>query len=690
MLKKYITKQEDIKDCGASCISSIIKYFNGYIPMEVIREDTLTNKAGTTAFHIVKALNKYSFDVAGYKIENIEKEMIVLPAIAHLVLPNNLHHFVVIYKIDKMKKTILLMDPARGYKTLSIEEFNKLWTNILIIMKPRHKIPKYQKPNKLFKIFWKLFLEEKKTLLKILVISVLFMALSISSSFYIKLVLSNLNNYFYKIVIIFFIITIFKILLEYIRAKYQNMLNKNIDKKTIIPFLKHIFYLPLEYVKGKTTGEIITRIKELNNIKNLFSKIFVIAFLDLFLAISAMFFIFKINYKIFLILCLLLIIYFILSLLLGAKLKKNMDNLIEDETELNSSVVENIDGLETIKNNNQNDNYLNKTKDKFLKYLNTNLIFNNSINQQEAFKSIILELGIFLITTICLYYIYLGKLNTLDLITLNALLIYTLEALRSITNIIPEYYLLKSSFNKINEFIAIKEENLELGNKEFMNGDIKIKNMSYTYNHYNYILEDFNLIIKEGEKVIIKGPSGCGKSTLCKLIYRFYIPSKGNIKIGDQDISSYSIDVIRDNINYLSQKEKIFNDTIKNNIIFNQEIDVNYYNKILKICRVDELIKNKPFGDNTLINDDGFNLSGGEIQRIILARALFRKGHIIILDEALSEVEKYQEHLIIKDILAFFKNKTIIYVSHRDNEKLFDRLITLKQSKKIYEEGETL
>ena len=316
MLKKYITKQEDIKDCGASCISSVIKYFDGYVPMEIIRQDTLTNKEGTTAFHIMKALNKYGFDVAGYKIENIEEEMIVLPAIAHLVLQNNLHHFVVIYKIDKVKKTILLMDPARGYKTLSIEEFNKLWTNILIIMKPRHKIPKYQKPNKLFRFFWKLFLEEKKTLFKILIISILFMGISISSSFYIKLVLSNLNNYFYKIVIIFFIITILRILLEYIRTKYQNILNKNIDEKTIIPFLKHIFYLPLEYVKSKTTGEIITRIRELNNIKNLFSKIFVIAILDLFLAISAMFFIFRMNYKIFLILCLLFIVYFIISFLL--------------------------------------------------------------------------------------------------------------------------------------------------------------------------------------------------------------------------------------------------------------------------------------------------------------------------------------------------------------------------------------
>ncbi len=690
MNKKYITRQEDVKDCGGACISSIVKYFDGYIPMEIIKQDTLTNKEGTTAFHMVKALRKYGFDVDGYKIENILDEKIVLPAIAHLILPNNFHHFVVIYKIDKKHKTILLMDPAKGYKTLSIKEFLNLWSKVIIIMKPKHKIARYQKPKSLVNLFLNLFVENKKLLLVILLISIFFIILSLLSSFYIKLVLNNLNSHFLKIIILFFLITILKSGFEYIRNNYQNKLNTDTDEKVISSFLNHLFFLPLEYVKNKTTGEIITRIRELNNIKNLFSKIFINSFLDFFLTISAMFLIYKINSKVFLILCLIILIYFILSLVFGSKLRKNMESLIDDETNFNSYLVENIDGLETIKNNNQVNTCLKKTNDKFLKYLNNNYLFNKILNRQEFLKNILSEIGVFIIITSSLYYIYLGKMNTLDLITLNALLAYALEPLKSIISLVPEFYYLKTSFNKINEFLTISKENLDDGLKEFKNGDIRIKNMSYSYNCYNYILKDFDLIIKEGEKIMLKGASGSGKSTICKLIYGYYKPNKGSIQISNKSLANYSINTIRNNISYLSQKEKIFNDTIKNNIIFNRKVQEEWYEKILQVCRVNEILKSKPFGDNTMIEDNGFNLSGGEIQRIVLARTLLQNGNILILDEALSEVESYQEDLIIKDILNLFKNKTIIYVTHRDKEKMFDRSILIKQSNKMLIEGESL
>ncbi len=687
MHKRYITRQEDIKDCGAACISSIIKYYDGYVPMEVLRKDTLTNTNGTTAFHLIKALQKYGFAVTGYKIDDILEEKIVLPAIAHVVLKNSLHHFVVIYQIDKVKNTILLMDPAYGYKTLSIKEFKIIWTNIILLMEPKYKMPKYQKSLSLLNLFFKLFIEDKKLLIKILLTSIFLIIVSIISSFYIKVILSN-QTYFYYLVIGFLIITVLKLIFNFLRNYYENILNKHIDEKVIIPFLKHLFFLPLEYAKSKTTGEIITRVRELNNIKNLFTKIFITILLDLSLAFITLFFVFKINIMFFFILCFIIIIYLIQNIAFSPKVKEKMESLIEEETNFNSTLVENIDGLETIKNNNQNDNYLNKTKSKFLKYLDVNFLFSKLLNKQELFKNLVLEIGIFLMTTIGIYMILLDKLTMVDLITFNALLIYVLEPFKNIASLIPEFNFVRTSFSKINEFTMVEEEDLMEKAEVFINGDIKIKNMSYSYNHYNYVINDLNLFIKKGDKVLLKGESGSGKSTVCKLIYRLYNPSKGNVFINNKDINEYSIYTIRNNITYLSQKEKIFNDTIKNNIIFNREVSDDYYQKIIKICRVDEIIKNKTFKDETMISDDGFNLSGGEIQRIILARALIKEAKIIILDEALSEIEPSQETLIIKDLLKFFKAKTIIYVTHRHKDNLFNKSITIKQSNKIVKEGE--
>lgn len=679
MKRKYITKQEDIKDCGAACLSSIIKYYGGYVPMEILRDDTLTNTEGTTAYHLVLALKKYGFDATGYKLEDILKEKIVLPAIAHVVIDNNLNHFVVIYKIDKANKTILLMDPAYGYKILSIKDFEKIWTKVILVAELKAKIPKYQKPTKLISLFKKIFKQEKALILKLILTSFLLISLSIISSFYIKVVLNNLNKSFWQLIILFLVILVFKIFWGFIRSSLENKLNTNIDEKVILPFLKHLFSLPLQYIKNKTTGEIITRVRELNNIKNLFLKIFITISLDLILILTSIFLIYTINVKSFLILCFVLIFYLFINVIFSPKIKRNIEKLIEEDTSFNSHLVENVDCLETIKNNNKTDFILEKIYQGFRKYLQTNFDFNKVLNNQEFVKNILLELGMFLVTTIGLYYIEKGLLTITDLITINALAFYIIEPLQNIASLIPEFNYVRTSFNKINEFIIIKEENLIAG-EEFKNGNIKIENVSYSYDHYNLVIKDFSLLIKEGDKIMLKGTSGSGKSTLCKLIYRLYDADKGIIFINNKDITKYNLRAIRENIVYLSQKEKLFTDTIKNNITFNEKVDNKYYWQILKLCRVENIIKEKPFGDKTMVTENGFNLSGGEIQRILLSRALLKKAQIIILDEALSEVETNLETLIIKDLLVFFKEKTIIYVTHRNKEKLFDRVIDLKQS----------
>ena len=144
MNAKYIVKQHDIKDCGAASLLSIIKYYNGYVPMEKIREDTKITKEGITAYNLINAAKKYGFNSYGIKasINDILTNHIILPCIAYVELENGLRHFVVIYKITK--KNLLIMDPGKGYVKKSIEEFNKIYQEVLIILSPRCEIIKYE------------------------------------------------------------------------------------------------------------------------------------------------------------------------------------------------------------------------------------------------------------------------------------------------------------------------------------------------------------------------------------------------------------------------------------------------------------------------------------------------------------------------------------------------------------------
>ena len=130
MLKKVIVKQYDLKDCGACCLLSIIKYYGGYIPLETIKMDTHVNKNGTTAFHIINAAKKYGFDATGVKTDNLKD--LIFPVIAHVEVNNQFNHFVVIYSINIEKEKIQIMDPATGLQTMKLDEFLAIWSNVII------------------------------------------------------------------------------------------------------------------------------------------------------------------------------------------------------------------------------------------------------------------------------------------------------------------------------------------------------------------------------------------------------------------------------------------------------------------------------------------------------------------------------------------------------------------------------
>ena len=205
---------------------------------------------------------------------------------------------------------------------------------------------------------------------------------------------------------------------------------------------------------------------------------------------------------------------------------------------------------------------------------------------------------------------------------------------------------------------------------------IEIDNVSFSYNDFNLILDDYSLVIKQNEKVMIKGQSGKGKSTLCKLLNRSLELNNGSILIGEKNINDYSLKTIRNNIIYVGQKEFLYTDTIKNNIMFYND-DLEKFDKVCKICLIDEIVEKRKFRYDFGVCNDSSNISGGEKQRIILARGLMNNFEVLILDEALSETDYEMEAKIIKNILKSYPDKTILYISHKKQDNLFERVIEI-------------
>lgn len=682
MKKKIIVvNQTDIQDCGPCCLQSVIRYYDGFIPIEKIREDTYTSLKGTTVYHLVRALNSYGFDACAKKYNQDLPS--ILPAIVHVHYQNGLEHFMVLYEVHN--ESLILMDPAKGKSLLKKVEFFKIFTGVVIEMYPKSKIVLMEKGMSLYQMFYNIILDNKKIFSTILISSVLTTILTIVSSIYFKtiynLILDSKDiSIIIFIIYLFFIVVLLKTLFEYFKNYYQNHLNKNIDVKIFSDFTNHIFKLPLKVINSHSSGEIISRINEISNIKEAFSEIIISSTLELLLSLFSLIVLFIINFKLALILCLIIIIYIISTCALNPYLYKRIKKNIDYESNVNASIIENINMLNSIKNLGKEQYALNKIENSLGNLLYDNYDFASKINSYNYFKNNITEIGIFIINTLGFYYIYQNQMEIIDLVTFNTILYYAIDPIKSFVLSIPKFNYLKASFHKIRDLMDLEKE--DIGREEkFENGNITIKNLSYSYNDYHKIINNLNITIGLGEKVIIKGKSGTGKSTLCEILCGKITNYSGEIKIGDKNILDYSLCSLRKNIMYVGQRENIYTDTIENNIKLGS--GSNRFDEVCKICMIEDIVKKKKFRYSFGIDNNFNNISGGEKQRIVLARALMNEWNILILDEALSELDYELERKIIKNLLKTYPDKTIIYVSHKNQDVLFKKTIILEEVHEI-------
>ena len=683
-MKKNIVIQDGIKECGAACLLSIIKYYGGNVSLERLLELTKTTKEGTNFYNLKEAAIEIGLNGEGYKLDSIDKlSEIEKPFISQIVI-NNYHHFVVVYKIKNNKITI--MDPAKGMQKISLDEFNNMWTGYILILEPFKKLPIYDENNYILSILKNIIFNNKKIIFNLISLSLIVTFFTCFYGYYFKIiidkVLSTNELNLLVITVIFLLIFFVKTMTEYLRNNLLLYLNQKIDLSIITTTINNLISLPYSYYKNKTTGEMISRINDLFYIKNVISKIIITIFLDIILALSTMIILFNINKTMTLCLIIIIMLYIIIFLIFRPSIK-NMTNITqEDNANINSLLVESISGYETIKGLNLESTFIKKINKLYLNSINNSLNFSKIINIQELFND--LFEGIIL-----LFVIYLGSTYIMDksltigsLITYNSLVYYFITPIRNSLDFYKDLFYVKNSIQRINNILNYKYEKLDKETNLNISGNIKIKNLEFSYNNKSKIIDNFSLNINDKDKVLILGPSGTGKSTLLKILYKYYDILRDKIYIDNYDLNDFTLKDIRKNITYISQNEQLYNDTIKNNIILDRNIDEKKFIDVCNMVYVNEIVKDNMLSYNYRLEENGANISGGQRQRIILARALLKNSKIILIDEGLNEIDINLERKILKNIFKYYKDKTIIIVSHRlDNIDLYNRVVKVENGK---------
>lgn len=656
-INRYVIRQEEEKDCGASCLASIVKYYNGYVPLEIIRSDTLTDNNGTNFYNIKMAAIKYGFDVMGYN-----NEQIIPPYIVQIKI-NDCYHFMVIYKITD--KYLIVMDPGKGIIKYSKEDFNKIFTGYMLKLIPNGKIVKYDKKNGYLSFLKKLVKNNIKNIIVCFILTIIIIILNLSETYLIKEVL------IYKVFIKeLLIILLIKLSVNWFKNNILIKINKKINIELVNNYISKYFKLSYKYLYLKSSGDIINRIKDLNKIKNYLVNEVVNFSLNLLMMLIVTIILFIINYKLTIVVILIYIMTFIVCKCINKEIFKRYNELIYLDNLYMDRVSEYVSKILTINSLNINSFFINKLNDKSKLVANLNF----RVDKLNNYLNIFLEfIGIF-VMIIILGILYRSNLD--NIIVYILYYNYFKECVYYFITFNVSYSYLKLVIDRINGVYYLKNYDKSKG-LEFKNDDIIINDLSYSYG-LNKVFDKINYKIKVGSKVLIKGNNGSGKSTLINILTKNIDDYNGKVSIG-YDIRDISYNSYLEHISYVNQDSGLFEDSIINNIVLNNETDNNKLDEIIKILNLDEVIKNKERGINTLIKD---NFSGGEKQKIIIARCLYKCSDIMVFDEAFSEISSNDRINIINKINDVYRDKTIIYVNHFNDNIKYDQILEIKGTRK--------
>ncbi|MCC9878893.1 peptide cleavage/export ABC transporter [Streptococcus agalactiae] len=673
--KKHYRSQVDSRDCGVAVIAMILEYYGSHYSLSTLRELTKTSDEGTTALAIVKTLSELHFEVSSIKanINLFRNSELPFPFIVHVIKKesNLLHYYVV---IDQEKDFIYIADPDPSVKIrkISCEVFENEWTGIAIIPTPNSEYtPHLEKKNNLFNLL-PILLKHVRLILTIVLLTLLVTAINIVGSYYLQSIIDNYipNKMVNTLSIISLGLVVayaFQQILSYGQEFLLLRLEQRLTIDVILAYIKHIFKLPMSFFFTRQTGDLISRFTDANSIVDALASTILSVFLDISTVIIVSIFLLLQNKNLFLISLSAIPIYIIIIFSFIKKFEVLNRQRMEANAVMSSSIIEDIKAIESIKSLTSEKNRYKKVENEFLDYLEKSFKYSQTESIQRALKKLfqlILNVTILWIGSKLVIH---KQISLGQLITYNMLLVYFTTPLENIINLQVKLQTASVANNRLNEVYLV---NSEFSNKNNISlpdpfKEIVFKEISYRYGYGNYVLSNINLKINQGKKVAFVGASGSGKSTLAKLLVNFFEPTNGNITLNNISIDTINKQELRQFINYLPQQPYIFSGTILENLVLGSRENITE-KEILKAVEIAEIrydIEKLPLKYNTQLSSENLNLSGGQLQRIALARALLANPSVLILDESTSNLDVLTEKNIINNLISL--DITIIFIAHR-------------------------
>lgn len=683
-MRYFCEKQHDEADCAAACMVTIGHYYGYHINVAQVREWADTDLNGTNLNGLIRAAEYMGFHGKAVRCNQEALQYgVSYPCIAHMIINQALHHYVVIYKVTK--KYIIIADPARGIVKLKMEDFcgntertihgvRYQWTGILLLLTKKEEFKK--KKSTLLKFFLSIIKREKALLLKIVLLAMIYTILGICGSFYYKVLIdsiipSKMKEKLTLLTLGIVAVYLLKFGFGLLRTRAITKLSQHLDNSLFQQYIEHVLELPLVFFERRKVGELVARFRDADKIKNVISTVVITGVIDCVLVCIALILLLRVNIVMFIWAIIITFLFFILVNVFNERFEHYNTIFMEYNSNLSAGLFEAFSGIQTVKAYQLETTLKERTNEVSNKLLNTMSHFSNSVNLQYSLEEFI---------SLCsgIVILWIGAINVIDgsmsvgqLMLYYSLFTYFLEPIKNMVNVQPQMQTAIVAANRFLEIMEIKKEpSFEKAKKQeavkFHNGTITFENVRFGYKEEKVLIQSLNLSIRKGEKIAVIGANGSGKSTLFKLLMRFYPIQNGKITIHGTDIQQIPREQLRRYIGYMNQETFFFSESIRKNLEWGTDgVSDEKLFQICKLVKAHDFIMDLPFGYDTVLQENGSNLSSGQKQRLALARLLLKEPDILILDEFTSNIDSETEEELMNLFFSHCKEKTIIFITHK-------------------------
>jgi ATP-binding cassette subfamily C protein len=692
-MKYQLVRQHSEEDCGAACLASITKYYGKTFTINRIRETVGTRQQGTTLLGLKQGANRLGFNTRGVKapIEVINKQAMPLPAIIHW----KGYHWVVLY--GKRGNKYVVADPAIGIRYLDAESLKEAWTDgVMLLLEPDpvRFLGQEDEKNKIGGLnrFLKRVLPYRNQIAQTFLLNTFIGLFSLASPFLLQILTDDVlirgdTQLLSRVAIAVVVMHLVSSSLRLAQSNLVVHFSQRLQLGLILEFGRQILRLPLSYYETRRSGEIVSRLEDIQEINQLVAHVVVSLPSQFFTALVSLGFMLFYSVKLTAVAGVIAILMTLSTIVFLPTLQQKIRNLLVLSAENQGVLVETFKGAITVKTTTAAPQFWEEFQHRYSRLANFSFRTIQIGFLNNIFSNLVSSIGSIALLWFGSNLVISQQLTIGMLLAFNSMNSNFTSFIGTLIGFVDEFTRTKTATQRLTEVIDATPETPPNSQKPWVSlpDDVNIICSHLNFHHPGRVdlLQDFSLTIPGGKVIALIGKSGCGKSTLAKIIAGLYSPDSGNIRFGIYNQQDLSLDCLRQQVVLVPQDAHFWSRSIVENFRLGNPNST--FEQIVAACQItgaDEFISKLPDKYQTILGEFGSNLSGGQRQRLALARAIINDPPVLILDESTGALDPVSETEVLDNLLAYRQGKTTIMISHRPPViERADRLVLLEEGR---------